>query len=268
MAQRLLSIAPTLKVSTLETLLSLDTVAEDIVLFRRRQKPMFSEKISTIEEVAQYLRVSEDVLLQEVAAGRLDVLRFGDDIRDIRIRESDLNAYLNANLESARKTVVVLPAAKGGESRNSFNLSAAKPFNHSWPATAGTEKFTDAVEGIVSDGGRERHVKLGFTVRKSAGKNRRRALVLIDRYPTVEFVAADEKSRGKMASIIRDRNGKQLPVGATLPPEYKDLPTGAYNDVVQGPRASNGVAVICDSHDFVTMVRHALIRFRFRKARA
>ncbi len=54
---------------------------------------------------------------------------------------------------------------------------------------------------------------------------------------------------GKMASIIRDRNGKQLPIGATLPPEYKELPVGAYNEVVKGPRASNGVAVVCESQD-------------------
>ena len=53
-----------------------------------------------------------------------------------------------------------------------------------------------------------------------------------------------------------------------LPPEYKNLPIGSYNEVVQGPRASNGVAVLCDSRDFAAMVKHALIRYKFREGRA
>jgi hypothetical protein len=70
-----------------------------------------------------------------------------------------------------------------------------------------------------------------------------------------------------MASIIRDRNGKQLPVGATLPPEYQGLPVGPYRDVVVGPGASNGLAVICEAPDIDSMVKHALIRYQYRKDR-
>lgn len=230
---------------------------------------MFPDKVFTVEEISQYLRIPEDAVLQEVAAGHLRALSIGG---HVRIRESDFNAYLNASCQGPDATQVTSAApATETKKRNLFELRQVPPFEHTWPAKKGavktTEQFIEAREGIVPDGGRQRHVRIGFTLRNSAGKRRRRCLILVDRYPTVEFVAASEKSRGKMASIIRGRNGKQLPIGATLPPEYKNLPIGSYSEVVQGPRASAGVAVVCDSQDFTTMVKHALIRYRFREGR-
>ena len=221
---------------------------------------MLTDNVLTVEEISKHLRVPEDAVMSEVTSGRLRAINIAG---HVRVRESDLNSYLNAGFEATGGS-----AAKKGW----LDLTAIPDFDQIWPAVKGeprsTERFTDAREGIVRDDGRDRHIKIGFTFRKSAGKLRRRSLVLVNRYATVEFVAADDKAVGKMASIIRDRDGKQLPIGATLPPEYKDLPVGPYNSVVQGPHASNGLAVICDSQDVETMVRHALIRYRFREARA
>jgi hypothetical protein len=70
-----------------------------------------------------------------------------------------------------------------------------------------------------------------------------------------------------MASIIRDRAGKHLPVGANVPPEYTDFRIEGYRDIVVGPGAPNGLAVICNQDDVQTMVRHALIRYRYRAER-
>jgi excisionase family DNA binding protein len=231
---------------------------------------MLTEKVFTIKEISQHLRVPEDAILNEVTAGRLRVVRVGE---HVRVLGSDFNAYLTADFRMAgTKPLTSAATTQDHEKLSPLDLSPASPFDHTWPAMKGeaktTEQFTDAREGIVSDSGRELHIKIGFTSRDSAGKRRRRSLVLVDRYPTVEFVAADEAPKGRMASIIRGRDGKQLPVGATLPPEYKDLSVGPYNEVVRGPRASNGMAVICESQDVATMVRHALIRHRFREARA
>jgi hypothetical protein len=36
---------------------------------------------------------------------------------------------------------------------------------------------------------------------------------------------------------------------------------------VEGPYAATGMAVICDSQDFETMVKHALIRCGYREQR-
>jgi len=110
-------------------------------------------------------------------------------------------------------------------------------------------------------------VRVGFTERYTAGKDRRRSLVLINRYPTVEFGSADTSGTGLMASIIKDRSGRQVPVGAQLPPEYANLRVGPYQQVVVGLGASNGLAVICESDDVRTMVIHALIRYQYRKDR-
>jgi hypothetical protein len=116
--------------------------------------------------------------------------------------------------------------------------------------------------------GQTYHVKVGFTHRLSAGKRRRRSLVLVDRYPTVEFVAPDEAAGRKMASIIRDRNGKHIPVGATLPPEYQGFTIAPYNSIIIGAGAANGLAVTCDHDHIDTMVKHALIRCRYRQKRS
>jgi hypothetical protein len=163
---------------------------------------------------------------------------------------------------------VLLNADRKNETkeRNALVLNPTSDFSYTWPDKK-VEEFTEVLEGLASYDGKEYGVKLGFTVRNSAGRRRRRCLVLVDRYATVEFVAADEKSRGKMASIIKDRDGKQLPVGATLPPEYGGTPVGPYRDVVLGSGASNGLAVVCEQKDFDVMVKHALIRYRFRKDR-
>jgi hypothetical protein len=92
----------------------------------------------------------------------------------------------------------------------------------------------------------------------------------VDRYPSVEFVAATDVvgPDDQMVSIIRDRNGKQVPIGATIPAEYLEMTVEPYRAVVIGPGATNGSAIICNANDIESMVKHALIRYRFRKERA
>ena len=43
---------------------------------------------------------------------------------------------------------------------------------------------------------------------------------------------------------------------------------GILRDVVEGPGAAFGLAVICPPDDFQTLVRHALIRYSYRQDRA
>ena len=139
---------------------------------------------------------------------------------------------------------------------------------YTWPNNT-KEEYTNVREGVVQHSGRDYAVKIGFTIRESAGKRRRRALVIVNRYPTVEFVASDTASGNiQMAGIIKDRRGKQLPKRAVPPPEYAGLSVGPYRDIVDGPGASNGLAVICASDDLATMVQHALIRYKYRQERA
>jgi len=189
---------------------------------------MFTENVFTIEEVSQHLRVPEDAIRREIGAGRLlalDVAGF------IRVRESDLNAYLNAHLEKDDAKAVLTSAVVENEVKNQ-NPFPTQPGARLYLHMAGprrgakkpTEQYTGVREGVAAYRGKEYRVKMGFTFAIRQESDGGAVCSLIDRYATVEFVAADEKTNGKMAAIVRDRNGKQLPVGATLPPEYQDLP--------------------------------------------
>jgi len=212
------------------------------------------ETIYTVEEIADHLHVPVEAVKKEIARGTLRALKLDE---FIRIRESDFGAYLSGIKPGQHQNDAVVERK---------HLNSAQDFTFTWP-DGKVERFTSAKEGVLSYTGREHHVKLGFTVRNSAGKPRRRSLILVDRYATVEFVSKDTSPKGSMASIIKDRHGKQLPVGAAVPAEYAGLPTGPYRDVVKGPGASNGLAVICDSEDFEIMVTHALIRYKYRQER-
>jgi hypothetical protein len=217
---------------------------------------MLDDKIYTPEELAEHYKVPLEALNEDIAKGRLRVKRIAG---YVRILESDWNAYI-AGVDAPAH--VTNPA----QLEMSMTLREAPNFSHRWPDNT-WEKFKDVQEGTATYTGRNYHVKIGFTTRDSAGKARRRSLVLIDRYPAVEFVSAGVSGNGKMASIIKDRARKQVPVGVPVPAEYTNLKVGPYQGVVVGPGASNGLGVICDSDDIQTMVRHALIRYRYREER-
>ncbi len=217
---------------------------------------MLDEKVYTPEELAEHCKVPLEALNDDIAKGHLRVKKIAG---YVRILESDWNAYIAGVNGSAQ-------AANSVQLDASVNVGDAPNFNHTWPDSK-KEKFSDAHEGTATYGGRNYHVKVGFTTRDSAGKTRRRSLVLIDRYPTVEFVSAGTNGNGLMASIIKNRSGKQVPVGVAPPAEYANVRVGPYQDVVVGPGASNGLAVICNSDDIQTMVLHALIRYRYREER-
>ena len=224
--------------------------------------PTFLESVYTLEEVAEHLRVSADAIRQEIASGRLVAM---DVAGLMRVRESDLGAYKNQARAAARPS-----GSNSATSEGQFlKLQPGSDFQHRWPDNS-TEDYRNVQEGVASHGGRTYHVKLGFAVRTVAGKPRTRCLVLIDRYATVEFAGSDDQLRDDsvLASVIKDRNGKQLPVGAPPPQEYQTLSTGSYRDVVDGPRASNGLAVVCRASDFETIVKHALIRCKYREERS
>ncbi len=223
---------------------------------------MFIDEVYTPEEVAKHLRVPIDAVLQEIKSGKLRAIVVAG--QHFRVRVGDLGTYKNEAY--ARAVPATNRALSSVEAP--MNLRVAPDFEHKWP-DGKIERFGNVFDGIASIHGKEYHVKVGFTVRKSSGQDRSRTLVLVDRYPTVEFVAASEKVEPSdlMASIIRDRSGKQLPVGATLPPEYAAMNVGPYREVVDGPGAANGLAVICEASDKEAMIKHALIRYRFREER-
>jgi len=219
---------------------------------------MFNEDIYTLDEVAKHLKVPVEAIQAEIASGRLRATHIAE---YVRIRESDLNAFKGDIARSPQDREL------SSDRVDSIVLGPVENFSHVWP-DGKNEHFLDAREGVATYLGASYHIKIGFTTRESAGRKRKRSLVLINRYPTVEFVSADATGTGQMASIIRDRSGRQLPVGAPAPAEYANMRVGAYRDVVVGPGAPNGMAVICDPNEIDTMLRHGLIRYRYREERS
>ena len=223
------------------------------------------ENIYTLEEVSKRLKVPLEALEQEIEKGHLQAL---DVAGHVRISEIALAEY--------KKAVTTKPKQRAGSKMPELksdcswlNLKPAANFIHRWPDTK-VEEYKDVQEGVATSNGRQYHVKLGWTTRRSAGEERRRWLILIDRYPTVEFVKCNKdgvKGTEFAASIIRDRKGKQVPALTTVPPEYKDFPVAVYSEKVKGPGTANGQAVVCATNDFETMIRHALIRTKYREER-
>ena len=218
---------------------------------------MLGPAMYTVEEISRYLKIPVQVIEREIADGKLLAKSFGG---FLRISEPALTDYLNSS-DASPTTFFKAPKTQD----RWLHLQPASDFDHKWP-DATVEHFEHAMEGRAFYAGREHEVKLGLTVREAAGRRRGRYLVLIDRYPTVEFVKEDESNGvGPVAAVIKDRNKKHIPATATPPTEYEDLNVGSYREVVEGPRAAHGLAVICNSDDFDTMVKHALIQYRFRE---
>src|SRR5437016_4426849 len=130
---------------------------------------MFSEKVFTVEEIADYFKVPQDAVKDEIAKGNLRAINVGG---YQRVLESDLNAYKSVASGSTH-------AANGPiQSGARINLYKAPDFDHKWP-DGKSEKFSDVHEGTATYLGSNYGVKVGFTIRDSSGKPRRRSLVLI-----------------------------------------------------------------------------------------
>src|SRR4051812_14742724 len=110
---------------------------------------MFDERIFTVEEVAEYLRVPVEVIQEEIAAGKLSVLNIRG---HLRISESALKAYKAALGTGLRGSIVPI------ETRVALKPTA--DFRQLWP-DGKDELYVGAQEGVASYSGKDYHVKLG-----------------------------------------------------------------------------------------------------------
>jgi excisionase family DNA binding protein len=215
------------------------------------------------EEVASYLRVRPETVYEDITAGRLNAIRIGN---ELRIRKEDL-----LSTSSAPDHVVT---SAPGESLVVAQIERAPAFEWKWPSEKSLakenkpEKFAEAYRTSVrlSDG-RVLPILIGITDRSAAGKpDRERILIIVNGAPTVEFVGSDD-SRIVAGTIKPDGNSQRhLRNGEPLPPAYASLDTRPYNEIVCGPHASHGIAVVCDADDYNTMVLHAVIGWTLKRA--
>jgi len=220
-------------------------------------------RIWTLKEVAEYLKVHEEVVLGELEKGALHGFRIGD---EWRLSDNDLLAYINSNysktaIEENHEFDAQEFDAQETEEELEFNEISA--FDFQWPQDI--EHFDEGYNVIHTMNGRSIRFRIGFTYREAAGEMRRRAVVWMDERPLVEFAGSnDYASSGLLASVIKLRSNKQLRPYQNIPKEYKGFRVARYNSIVRGRFASRNMAVIVHKDDRRAMLKHAVIRARWK----
>lgn len=213
-------------------------------------------KVLTLEEVADYLRVGKEAVLKELADGRLQGFKIGE---EWRCTDSSLLEYTNKKINPPP----VIRSDIGTAEYQETDFTAVEQFDYQWPG--GKEHFEYGYETTRTINGRSYTFKIGFTDREAAGQMRRRGVVWIGNWPLVEFAGSNNyKSDGLLASIIKAKDGKHITPTGKIPDEYKDFRIAKYNSIVQGPYANRNMAVIASKDDLELMLRHAIIRAQWK----
>jgi len=200
-------------------------------------------------------------------------------IFEVRVNEDAIHKLAGAfvgflgslRIETQRTTVDSIQNQPNEDSSDGYSLEikSAPNYTQKWPGPNDYEPLTNVQEGTARYNGHSFTVKLGFAIRNAAGKERVRIVILVNGYPAAEFAGADAVIGGTslVASVIKV-NGKHVPAKSEVPPTYAGMPIGSYREIVDGPNASYGMAVICAQNDYPTMVKHALIRYTTSKTQA
>ncbi len=218
--------------------------------------------VFTPEEVAKLTRTSEQAIIADLEAGRMPGFTIG---AEWRILKEGLLAFMAGEPEFHVKGNASMP--EGGAA--DVDWHEADSFVYTWPDRK-RETHDPVYEANIELSSGRYSVKIGYTTRKAAGmKDRCRIVVFLtlgsQLIPVVEFAGANDFGEThRVASIIKQKNGHHVPSKSQLPLEYEEFPMGAYSDVVVGPYAARGLAVIVDKDDRCTMLRHALIRAQYK----
>jgi excisionase family DNA binding protein len=214
-------------------------------------------RILTLTEVAEYLKVDECIILHELETGSLHGFKIG---QEWRCSDEDLLAYIRRERERrelSQPHLVKMP------SKSNWSIVEVGPFDFNWPKTGGgdnLEHYDKGYEATTMINGQEYTFKIGFGNRETSGRIRRRVTIWLGNRAIVEFAGSNNyENDGFLAGIIRLKNGKQL-TSQRIPEEYREFRIERYNSVVQGPRASTGVAVVAHKDDLNSMLEHAVIR--------
>lgn len=213
--------------------------------------------IMTLQDVADYLKVGEDVILSELEKGNIQGFKLGT---EWRFTDASIMKFVSGNH-------ALLPVTQTGNNElmyESGHFDSIGPFEYQWPRAK--EEFENGYETTRNINGRTHTFKIGFTNRYAAGQMRRRVVVWVNNWPVVEFAGGnDYESNGLLASVIKIQSGKQLRPSGRIPEEYKDFRSVRYDSIVQGPYASRNMAIVVSKDDLETMIRHAIIRATWKE---
>ena len=239
--------------------------------------------VITVEDAAKRLLASPEAVKMELQSGRLKGFTIAG---EWRTTEENLIAFIEEPVEHESEGTTPLNAQRSaGLAPDTEQLDSAlsrivwqskDPFDYHWPRKKGEEDkpelYDEAHEAEISMGGQEYRVQIGFTNRRTAGKDRRRAVVFLNdgrrMRPVVEFVGTDDFDQsGKMVSLIKIPNESgsghtRLQPGDQPSSEYDGMPIVQYSREITGPYAATTLAVLVRKDEYSLMARHAIIRAR------
>ncbi len=223
--------------------------------------------VLTIDEVAEVVRTSKNAIIEELEKGRMPGFRIGG---EWRIVKEKLFKFMEVDMRQDNGTISCI-------NENSLNVEwrKADPFDYLWPKERqeapedSRETYNEAYEADIDLPDCSK-VKIGCTTRKAAGIDDRYRIVVFMKFgsqliPVVEFAGANDfDETHRVVSVIKNDDNKQIRSLSQLPSEYREFPIDTYSDVVIGPYASHGLAVVIDKDDRRTMLHHALIRVSYK----
>lgn len=225
------------------------------------QPQLIDRPVLTLAEAATFLRLTTDEVAAMIDARTLPGARVED---DYRIPTAGMLEWLHGGSVGAGTPAAGAALRVPTAPSSSVAFQKDKPFSYTWPMSQ-REQYKEAYIARPSTDG-VKIIKIGFCERRSGGMMRKRAIVFLDGYPTVEFTGANNFSTSElMASVIKGANRSQVRPDEGVPAVYQHLRVEPYNAHVAGPYCSSNLAVICKKDDLSGMAEHALIRRRLRR---
>ncbi len=215
---------------------------------------MAVQEVFTVQEVAKLLKVSEEVVEQEIQSSRLKAIKVGD---ELRIPENSINAFFDQpqpELQAKLQTLGFLSGLKDGDE-----------FDYHWPL--GEEHYTNVKTGEWKEEGAESvNVQIGECIREAFGRDRKRIIVFFDEYPNAEFVEIDKP--GYVCTLLpgNPKPKGHLWEGDPILPEWNQFTIRKQSELIKAPRATDGLVIVVKEDDFEAMVRFSRLK-AFRRYR-
>ncbi|MBB4762389.1 DUF6884 domain-containing protein [Amorphoplanes digitatis] len=135
------------------------------------------------------------------------------------------------------------------------------PFSHRWPD--GPEEFDGGAALVVQNGVSRHHIRIGTGVRAAYGRDRRRMVVWVDGRPVAGGFGTDDHAHTRrLASTVKDADGRPLGPADPLPVHYLGFPLVRLADVVTGPGPRDAMAVHLPEADTAAWAAYAVARLR------
>lgn len=234
-------------------------------------------KVLLIDEVANILRCSTQDVQAEIESGKLKAFQV---LGQLRVLESELQRFVSGTStfqaqesSTEQKGAGMSPtvtADTATEKHLTIQIESMPAFTYVWPDGEPNE-YKDPVSVTVQQDRKKAYFIVGKakSPKKQLGQLRWRFNVFLTSTPrssqglisVVDFVGGNEFDRDHMmASLIRHPDGRLVKENDNIPPEYQPFKLAPFNQIVHGPYARSGLAVVADKDDIRTMIRHAVVR--------